>query len=80
MCRPKALLSTPVTPVWRLRGDLQKEHRCERRTNATNAVATRWELHRTPCEILERQSAFLFDMLKSNAVTRRSNKSGVGTP
>ena len=31
-----------------------------------NAEATRWELHRTPWEILERQgSAFLLDMLKN---------------
>ena len=57
------------------------ERQGERRENSMDAVATRWELHRTPWEILERQgSAFLLDMLKTNAITRRSNKSAVGTP
>ena len=57
------------------------ERQDERRENSMDAVATRWELHRTPWEILERQgSAFLLDMLKTNAITRRSNKSAVGTP
>ena len=56
------------------------ERQGERRENSMDAVATRWELHRTPWEILERQgSAFLLDMLKTNAITRRSNKSAVGT-
>ena len=57
------------------------ERQGERRENSMDAVATRWELHRTPLEILERQgSAFLLDMLKTNAITRRSNKSAVATP
>ena len=46
-----------------------------------DAVAMRWELHQTPWEILERQgSAFLLDMLKTNAITQHSNKSAVGMP
>ena len=57
------------------------ERQGERRENSMDAVATRWELHRTPWEILERQgSVFLLDMLKTNAITRRSNKSAVRTP
>ena len=39
-----------------------------------SAVTLRWKIHRTPWEILERQgSAFLLDMLKTYAATRRSN-------
>ena len=46
------------------------ERRGKRGTNDNNAVATRWELRRTPWEILERQGlAILLDMLKTNAVT-----------
>ena len=77
---------TPVTPGWRSRGVLaafykNAERQGERRENSMDAVATRWELHRTPWEILERQgSTFLLDMLKTNAITRRSNKSAAGTP
>ena len=53
----------------------------ERRENSMDAMATRWELHRTLWEILQRHgSAFLLDMIKTNAITRRSNKSAVGTP
>ena len=38
------------------------ERQGERRENSMDAVATRWELHRTPWEILERQGlAFLLD-------------------
>ena len=51
------------------------------KVNAVRTPWTPWQLHRTPWEILEhRGSAFLLDMLKTNAITQRSNKSAVRTP
>ena len=77
---------TTVTSGWRSRGVLtafykNSERQGKRCKNSMDAVARRWEIHRTPWKILERQgSEFLLDMLKTNAITRRSNKSAMGTP